>query len=139
MIIIIRICEILKHYHSIIRSKDNNILIFISEGIYDDVACTSTSVNHAMLVVGFEKDYWILKNWWGARWGEAGYMRLRKGNNLCGIANYAAYAIVWDRSVTRFIYILDLINTSEIGNRINRLWGYLPGVYCRPFITSPRA
>ncbi|SPP81668.1 cathepsin L1 isoform X1 [Drosophila guanche] len=65
-----------------------------SDGIYDDVSCLSTSVNHAMLVMGYGKDYWILKNWWGARWGESGYMRLKKGSNLCGIANYAAYAIV---------------------------------------------
>ncbi|XP_060661249.1 procathepsin L [Drosophila nasuta] len=65
-----------------------------SNGIYNDVSCLSTSVNHAMLVIGYEKDYWILKNWWGEQWGEAGYMRMRKGVNLCGIANYAAYAIV---------------------------------------------
>ncbi|XP_017155366.1 cathepsin L1 [Drosophila miranda] len=65
-----------------------------SDGVYDDASCVSTSVNHAMLVIGFGKDFWILKNWWGDRWGESGYMRLKKGINLCGIANYAAYAIV---------------------------------------------
>ncbi|KAH8272470.1 hypothetical protein KR044_006382, partial [Drosophila immigrans] len=65
-----------------------------SDGIYNDVSCLSTSVNHAMLVIGYEKSFWILKNWWGEQWGEAGYMKLRKGINLCGIANYAAYAIV---------------------------------------------
>lgn len=47
-----------------------------------------------MLVVGYTKHYWILKNWWGEMWGEDGYMRLRRGTNLCGIANYAAYSIV---------------------------------------------
>ncbi|XP_037709997.1 procathepsin L isoform X2 [Drosophila subpulchrella] len=65
-----------------------------SDGIYDDALCSSASVNHAMLVVGFGKDYWILKNWWGDRWGESGFMRIRKGVNMCGIANYAAYAVV---------------------------------------------
>ncbi|XP_017120733.1 procathepsin L [Drosophila elegans] len=65
-----------------------------SDGIYDDVQCSSASVNHAMLIIGFGKDYWILKNWWGELWGESGYMRIRKGVNMCGIANYAAYAIV---------------------------------------------
>ncbi|XP_017853478.1 cathepsin L1 [Drosophila busckii] len=65
-----------------------------SDGVYNDISCLSTSVNHAMLVIGFDKDFWILKNWWGERWGESGYMRMRKGINLCGIANYAAYAIV---------------------------------------------
>ncbi|KAH8246757.1 hypothetical protein KR038_007654 [Drosophila bunnanda] len=65
-----------------------------SDGIYDDAACSSSSVNHAMLVIGFGKDYWILKNWWGELWGESGFMRIRKGVNMCGVANYAAYAIV---------------------------------------------
>ncbi|XP_036229944.2 cathepsin K isoform X1 [Bactrocera oleae] len=65
-----------------------------SDGVYDDDSCTSDTVNHAMLVVGYTKHYWILKNWWGEMWGEDGYMRLRRGTNLCGIANYAAYSIV---------------------------------------------
>jgi C1A family cysteine protease len=41
-----------------------------SEGIYDDPVCSSTSVNHAMLLIGYGEDYWILKNWWGSKWGE---------------------------------------------------------------------
>lgn len=49
-------------------------------------------MNHAMIVVGYTKDAWILKNWWGEHWGENGYMRLRRHKNLCGIANYVAYA-----------------------------------------------
>lgn len=35
-----------------------------SEGIYDDKDCSSTTVNHAMLLIGYGEDYWILKNWW---------------------------------------------------------------------------
>lgn len=65
-----------------------------SSGIYDDATCSSDLVNHAMLIVGYTPDYWILKNWWGVSWGEDGYMRLKKGKNRCGVANYAAYAKV---------------------------------------------
>uniref|UniRef100_A0AAG5CUH0 Peptidase C1A papain C-terminal domain-containing protein n=1 Tax=Anopheles atroparvus TaxID=41427 RepID=A0AAG5CUH0_ANOAO len=65
-----------------------------SKGIYDDeAACDNSKVNHAMLLLGYTKDYWILKNWWGG-WGEDGYMRLARGKNLCGISNYAAYVTV---------------------------------------------
>ncbi|ERL86114.1 hypothetical protein D910_03528 [Dendroctonus ponderosae] len=67
---------------------------FYHKGIFDDPGCTSFSVNHAMLLVGYTKDAWILKNWWGKHWGEQGYMRLRRNKNRCGIANYAAYALV---------------------------------------------
>ena len=65
-----------------------------SHGVYDDEKCSSDTVNHAMLAVGYTPDYWILKNWWGDHWGENGYMNIRRNVNLCGIANYAAYAIV---------------------------------------------
>ncbi|XP_019865917.1 procathepsin L isoform X2 [Aethina tumida] len=64
------------------------------KGIYDDPLCSSNVVNHAMLIVGYTKDAWILKNWWGNHWGEDGYMRLKRHKNRCGVANYAAYAIV---------------------------------------------
>lgn len=70
------------------------INFYFSTGIYDDFTCTSATVNHAMLIVGYTKDAWILKNWWGSHWGENGYMRLRRNRNRCGIANYAAYALV---------------------------------------------
>nr|XP_034189227.1 cathepsin L1 [Osmia lignaria]XP_034189228.1 cathepsin L1 [Osmia lignaria]XP_034189230.1 cathepsin L1 [Osmia lignaria] len=63
-------------------------------GVYDDEVCSSDMVNHAMLIVGYTRTEWILKNWWGDGWGENGYMRLAKNKNRCGIANYAAYAKV---------------------------------------------
>ncbi|XP_050088221.1 cathepsin K-like [Anopheles aquasalis] len=65
-----------------------------STGIYDDeAACDNSKVNHAMLLIGYTKEYWILKNWWGS-WGEEGYMKLARGKNLCGISNYAGYVVV---------------------------------------------
>ncbi|XP_071558789.1 cathepsin 8 [Temnothorax nylanderi] len=64
------------------------------KGVYDDHQCSSDTVNHAMLVVGYTPTEWILKNWWGASWGEKGYMRLARNKNRCGVANYAAYVKV---------------------------------------------
>ncbi|GBP28604.1 Cathepsin L-like proteinase [Eumeta japonica] len=60
-------------------------------GIYDDPLCTPLKMNHAMLLVGYTPQYWIILNWWGPHWGEEGYMRLRRGVNRCGVANMAAY------------------------------------------------
>jgi cathepsin L len=56
---------------------------FYSSGVFDD--CTGNSgwiVNHAVLMVGYGKDggkdYWKIKNSWGADWGENSYMRILK-------------------------------------------------------------
>jgi len=58
-----------------------------------------TSRDHAMLVVGYGTDpsggpYWIVKNSWGASWGENGYIRLCRSptkSDECGCSDDATY------------------------------------------------
>ena len=61
-----------------------------------------TSLDHGVLLVGYgtEKgtDYWIVKNSWGASWGESGYIRIKrdmdkKGAGVCGLQQAASYPI----------------------------------------------
>lgn len=64
-------------------------------GVYDDPRCTQ-EVNHGVLVVGYgtlnEKDFWLVKNSWGERFGDGGYIRMSRNHaNHCGIASYASY------------------------------------------------
>ncbi|KAF0703314.1 cathepsin L1-like [Aphis craccivora] len=63
-------------------------------GVYDDPVCSSNTVNHAMLLVGYTKNAWILKNWWSSKWGDNGYMYLARGKNQCAVSAYAAYATI---------------------------------------------
>ena len=70
-----------------------------SDGIYSDGECNPDRVdedfvNHAVLVVGYTPDYWIIKNSWGTEWGEEGYMKMKRGVNMCAIADFASYPLV---------------------------------------------
>lgn len=51
--------------------------------------CGTTTLNHAVVVIGYQSDsVWIVRNSWGASWGEQGHIRLGPGNT-CGIAEHA--------------------------------------------------
>ncbi|KAF2073253.1 hypothetical protein CYY_005450, partial [Polysphondylium violaceum] len=68
-------------------------------GIYYSVNCDAYRTTHAVVVVGYGTengvDFWILKNSWGANWGENGYFRMRRNTgNKCGIATASSYPIL---------------------------------------------
>merc|ERR1719434_389329 len=46
--------------------------------------CTGTSgaaLDHGVQAVGYTKDYWIVRNSWGAGWGEKGFIRVSRAND----------------------------------------------------------
>jgi len=40
---------------------------------------------HAILLIGWGKDYWIFQNSWGTDWGDGGYGRIAMGVDMCGV------------------------------------------------------
>ncbi|KAG5270525.1 hypothetical protein AALO_G00193660 [Alosa alosa] len=60
--------------------------------------CSSRSANHAVQVTGYDTTgdvpYWIVRNSWGTSWGVDGYVHIRIGGNLCGIADTVAAVFV---------------------------------------------
>ncbi|DAZ92725.1 TPA: hypothetical protein N0F65_012508 [Lagenidium giganteum] len=41
--------------------------------------CTSTQLDHVVLVYGFTPEYWMVKNSWGTSWGENGFLKMKRG------------------------------------------------------------
>ncbi|KAI7754696.1 hypothetical protein M8C21_005315, partial [Ambrosia artemisiifolia] len=72
---------------------------FYTSGIF--TGSCGTALDHGVLAVGYGtengKDYWIVKNSWGAEWGESGYLKMERNikqkTGICGIAMEASYPI----------------------------------------------
>lgn len=72
-------------------------LQFYHSGVANPKHCSTTVLDHAVLIVGYGEEngtpYWTVRNSWGEKWGEHGYFRLIRGQGRCGINTMAASAI----------------------------------------------
>jgi cathepsin F len=74
------------------------LLQFYRKGIFDPFFCDPKNLDHGVLIVGFgvedSQPYWIVKNSWGAKWGESGYFRIARDKAKCGINTSVVSAIL---------------------------------------------
>lgn len=86
---------------SVAIEADTSVFQFYSSGVMDSKSC-GTQLDHGVLVVGYGtkdgKDYWKVKNSWGASWGDNGYILIGRNSNakegICGIALEPIYPII---------------------------------------------
>ncbi|XP_052083757.1 cathepsin L-like proteinase [Mytilus californianus] len=74
-------------------------LVDCSSSVFNEPNCYGKRVSHCVLVVGYDtyggNDYWLVKNSWGNRWGDKGYIKMsRNNNNQCSIATYGVIPVV---------------------------------------------
>jgi C1A family cysteine protease len=64
---------------SIAIEADQSVFQLYKSGIF--TGSCGTNLDHAVALVGYTSDYYILRNSWGVTWGQNGYMYIGKGND----------------------------------------------------------
>lgn len=82
--------RILHKYGPVSVGVDSSQWDNYKSGIYKHQMCTH-EIDHAVTIVGYTPNFWIIKNSWGTDWGMDGYIHLERGHNACGVAEYIAY------------------------------------------------
>jgi C1A family cysteine protease len=89
---------------SVAIEADKKSFQFYKSGVYDDPEC-GNNLDHGVAAVGYGtdedgKDYFMVRNSWGATWGNEGYIMMgRQSENLngtCGILSFASRPILRD-------------------------------------------
>jgi len=79
---------------SIAIEADKMVFQTYKSGILTSTKC-GTSLDHEVLAVGYGSNYWIVKNSWGAGWGDEGYLKIGMdggdGPGICGIQEEPCY------------------------------------------------
>lgn len=87
---------------SIAIEADTRYFQFYSGGVLTSTSC-GTELDHGVLIVGYGEEsgqkYWLVKNSWGATWGEDGYVKIARSESIndagiCGIAMDPSFPIV---------------------------------------------
>jgi len=74
---------------------------FYFGGVVSDLC--GNDLDHCVLIVGYEdyttwdgvvKPIWMIRNSWGADWGEDGYIYVERGYDLCGVADEVTLPVV---------------------------------------------
>jgi len=75
---------------SVTIEADRSVFQMYTGGVLNSSAC-GTQLDHAVTAVGYGteggQEYYLVRNSWGASWGDAGYIKIAAvdGVGICGI------------------------------------------------------
>lgn len=81
---------------SVTIEADKTVFQHYTSGVLDSTAC-GTQLDHAVAAVGYGtengEEYYIVRNSWGASWGDQGYIKIAAvdGAGICGIQLQSLY------------------------------------------------
>lgn len=81
---------------SVSVEADHTVFGHYTGGILNSKSC-GTNTDHAIAAIGYGtsggQDYYIVRNSWGASWGEHGYINIAavSGDGICGIQKAPAW------------------------------------------------
>merc|ERR1711934_733416 len=80
---------------SIAVEADKMVFQMYTSGILNSAKC-GVNLDHGVLAVGYGEGYFIVKNSWGASWGDKGYLKIsdaagKQGKGICGILEQPSY------------------------------------------------
>jgi KDEL-tailed cysteine endopeptidase len=87
---------------SIAIEADTRTFQLYTSGVITGDAC-GTNLDHGVLIVGYGEEgktpFWLVKNSWGASWGEEGYVKIERSQSendpgVCGIAMQPSFPVV---------------------------------------------
>ncbi|CAI7863569.1 unnamed protein product [Closterium sp. NIES-53] len=95
---------------------------------YQDPACFTYNLNHVVLLVGYRlvgsdeafphmaPPFWIIRNSWGADWGDGGHMRMdiQGGDGVCGINTLPGVYPIISGMLLLLLLLLSLFHVSEL-------------------------
>ena len=89
----------------------------------EDCVQPKAMLNHAMVIVGFGKDektgqkYWKIKNSWGDKWCEGGYIRVAREDSkvpcMCGICDLVSAPVVLVKHKNRLAGTSDQVTQPQ--------------------------
>jgi len=60
------------------------------KGVIRDKTCSGAS-NHAVAAVGYTPEYILVKNSWGSKWGDRGFVKFGRNHHGCNMHKFTAY------------------------------------------------